>query len=89
MTKETEVRKARGGTEAPRDRRESRVLAPVLVPRLVVEDRREKKGQREALALDTPVIRATVGLRGLRGPLVLQDLQLRWFDSAMAQLCSK
>lgn len=39
--------------------------------------------------MDTLVIRVNVGLRGLRGPLVLQDLQLRWSDLATALLCSR
>lgn len=45
--------------------------------------------QRGAPASDTPVIRVIVGLRGLRGPLDLQVLQLRWSDWATAPLCSR
>lgn len=89
VIKETEERKAHRGNEAPWDQRERRVLAQVLVPLLLVEDRREKRAQRGALASDTPVIRANVGLRGLRGPLVLQDLQLKWLGLATARLCSR
>ncbi len=44
---------------------------------------------RVVLALDTPAIKETVGLRGLPDALVLPDLRLRWFDLGMALLCSR
>lgn len=39
--------------------------------------------------MDTPAIKESVGLRGLPGPLVLPDLQLRWFDLGTDLLCSR
>lgn len=44
---------------------------------------------RVALVLDTPAVKENVGVRGLPGPLVLQDLQLRWSDLGMGLLCSR
>lgn len=56
---------------------------------LRVEDRREKKAIRAVQVSDIRVIKVTVELRGLPGPLVLLDLQLRWFDSGTAPWCSR
>lgn len=87
VRKATEERKAQKGTRALQGRRESQ--APALVSPLREKDRREKKVQRAVLALDILVIKESRGLRGLRGALVLLDLQLRWFDLGTALLCSR
>lgn len=44
---------------------------------------------REAPASDTPATKVIVGLRGLRGLLVLLDLQQKWSDSGTALWCSR
>lgn len=45
--------------------------------------------QRGTPASDTLAIKESVGLRALQGLQGLRDLQLRWFDSGTALLCSR
>lgn len=92
VRKVTEERKAHRGREVSKGRKETLVLLLLLVlvpPHKLGEDRREKKVQRVILASDTPAIKATVGLQGLLGPLVLLDPQLRWSVLEMALLCRR